>query len=156
MGCAHLQQGLGCRFHVTDGCNLAADQPPCLIQIGRNHCGQWKQLAHQHIHGFVMNQLVSAGGHHHWVKHYIGDAIVADRLGHHMHHFGGMQHANFDGVHANVLHHSVDLGLEHFWRNAMNASNTQCVLRRDGGNGGHAITAQSAESFKVGLNACAA
>ena len=64
-----------------------------------------------------------------------------------------VQHANFDGIHANVIHHRLNLGLQEFRRDRMNALHALGVLRGQRGQRGHAIATQGAEGFQIGLNA---
>ena len=134
----------------------AAQQPARFVQVGRDHLGQREQLTHQHAHGLLRNQAVATGGHHHRVQHHMGQLVGANGIGHHAHHVGRMQHADLDRIHANVLHHGIDLGLEHVGRHAMDARDAAGVLRGDGGDGRHAVAAQGAEGFEIGLDACAA
>ena len=102
-----------------------------------------------------MNELVTTGSHHHRIQHHLGDAIRANGICHHLHHLRGVQHADLDGIDPNVLHHGVNLRLEHQRRNAVNARHPAGVLRSDGRNGRHAVAAQCTEGFQIGLNACA-
>ena len=69
--------------------------------------------------------------------------------------FGVVQHADLDGVHANVFGHSVNLRTQHVGWNAVDGTHALGVLRRDGGDGGHAIAAQRTEGLEVGLDASA-
>jgi hypothetical protein len=39
-------------------------------------------------------------------------AVAADRIGHHAHHIGRGQHADLDGIDADVLHHGIDLAAQ--------------------------------------------
>ncbi len=70
-------------------------------------------------HGLLRNQAVAAGGHHHRVQHHLRQLVAADGIGHHAHHVGRVQHADLDGIDANVLDHGVDLGAQHVGRHAV-------------------------------------
>ena len=132
--------------------NRATQQQRGLIQIGRHYGGQRKQRPHQHLGGFWRNQPVATGGHHDRVQHDLGQAVAGDGVSHQLHHVGCGQHADLDGVHANVIHHSIDLPLDGGQRDAVDAGHAQGVLHRDGGNGRHAIAAQGAAGFEVSLD----
>ena len=67
-----------------------------------------------------------------------------------------MQHADLDGIDADVFHHGVDLRAQHVGRHAVDGAHALGVLRGDGGDGRHAVAAQRAEGLEVGLDAGAA
>ena len=155
-GRAQRQQGGGGLVQRIGAVNGTAQQQRRLVQIGRDHGGQRKQLLHQHLHGVLRHQAVAAGGHHHGVQHHLQHLVAGNGFDHHTHHVGRVQHADLDGIDANVLSHGVDLGAQHIHRNAVNGAHTQRVLCGDGGDGGHAVAAQRAEGFEVGLDTGAA
>ena len=72
---------------------------------------------------------------------------------HHFNHGGLMQHADLQGVHANVFHHRLDLRFQKRGRHGVNALHAQGVLGRECGDGAHAVAAQCGKGFEVGLNA---
>ena len=82
--------------------------------------------------------------------------MAAQRLRHHRHHGGVVQHADLDGVGTNVAQHGVDLARQKLGRQRVDAAHAQGVLRGDGGDGGGAKAAQRGNGFQVGLNARAA
>ena len=102
------------------------------------------------------DQSVAAGGHHHRIEHHMGDVVAAQGLRHHVHGLGRGKHANLHGIHANVLHHGIDLCAQHLRRHGVNGAYPLGVLCRHGRDGGHAIAAQGAEGFQISLNACTA
>ena len=67
-----------------------------------------------------------------------------------------MQHADLHGVDANVIQHRLQLRLQKRGWHAVDGLHPLGVLRGQRGDGGHAVAAQSAEGFQIGLDACAA
>ena len=154
--CTQVQQvlgGLGQGIGIGNG---APQQQSGFVQVGGDHAHAWKQFTHQHLHGFAGNQTVATGGYHHRVKHHPLKFVVVNGPSHHLDNTRGVQHADLDGVDTNVLHNRLDLGLQELGRYGVNALHAQRVLRRQGGDGGHAVTAQGGKSFQIGLNASAA
>ena len=81
---------------------------------------------------------------------------MVDGPGHHLHHLGGVQHANLHRVNTDVVQHRLQLRLQKRSWNALNGLHALGVLRGQGRQRGHAVAAQRRESFQVGLNASAA
>ena len=139
--------------HLAQG---AAQQQGSLVQIRRHHLHPWKQFAHQHRHSFLGNQAIATGGHHHRVEHHVVQLVMVNRPGHHLDDVRRMQHADLDGVDANVIQHRLQLRLQKRRWHAVDGLHPLGVLRGERGDGGHAVAAQSAEGFQIGLDACAA
>ena len=150
---SQFQQGLGLARELIGLGNGMPHQPGRLIQIRRDQTRPWEQLAHQHRHGLVRNEFVAAGGDHHRVKHHVGQAVVIHGPGHDLDHLGRVQHANLDGVHADVLDHRLDLRLQERGRHGMNALHADGVLRGQGGDRAHAVAAQRCKGLQIRLDA---
>ena len=153
---AHGQQLVGCRWQIRGVFQGAAQQPGGFVQIGGDQVGARKHLAHQHRHRFLGNQAVAAGGHHHRVEHHMGGLVMRDGPGHHLGHLGGVQHANFDGVGADVVEHRLNLRLQKRRWHGMDVLHAQRVLRGQGRDRAHPVAAQRGKGFQVGLDAGAA
>ena len=82
--------------------------------------------------------------------------MAAQRLRHHPHHGGVVQHADLDGVGTDVAQHRVDLARQKLGGQRVNAAHADGVLRGDSGDGGGAKAAECGNGFEVGLNARAA
>ena len=67
-----------------------------------------------------------------------------------------MQHAELDGIDADVLDHRLDLRLQEGRRHAVDARHAERVLRGQRGDGRHAVAAERREGLEVGLDAGAA
>ena len=63
-----------------------------------------------------------------------------------------MQHANLEGVNANVIHDRLNLCFQEFSWNAVNTLHTLSVLRSQSRDGSHAVAAQGSKGFQVGLD----
>ena len=154
--CALGQQVLRGRFERVCVGNVVPQQQSGFVQIGRDQARTREQLAHQHLHGLAGNQPVTAGGHHHGVEHHVAELVMVDGPGHHLHDGRCVQHADLDGIDANVFHHRLDLRLQKLSRYAMDALHAHGVLCGQRRDGAHAIAAQGGKGFEVGLNARAA
>ncbi len=62
-------------------------------------------------------------------------------------------HANLDGVGADIVKNGVNLRGYDIWRDILHGGNAQCVLRCDGGDGRLGIQAVRRDGLDVGLNA---
>ena len=148
-----IRTGLSQSLLVRHG---SAQQQSSFIQIGRDELNPRKQFTHQHSDSFISNQFIAAGSNHHRVQHHPLKLIVVNRPRHDLHHLGRMQHANFDGVHPNIVQHRLQLCFQKSSRHRLNSLHTHGVLRRQSGDGGHAVTTKRSKSFQIGLYACAA
>ena len=63
------------------------------------------------------------------------------------------KHAGLDGVHVYGLHDGVELGSEKIDGNLMDGPHLPWVLRRESGDHGHAVAAETGDRFEVGLDA---
>ena len=142
----------GCPLHVLRRAQRAVDQQPGLIEIGGDHRGAGKQLAHQRLHRRFFDQHGATGGDHDRIEHYVLQRVPIDRLGNRTHNLGRMQHADLDGVGADVLDDGIDLVAQHLRRHAVDGPHAAGVLRGECGNGGHAVAAQRGNGFQVGLD----
>ena len=151
--CAQCQQIISGLLQRFGAVNAAAQQQGRFVQVGRDHRHQRKKLLLQHLHCGRFNQAVTAGGHHHRIEHDLREFVVGNSPGHHAHDLRRMQHTDLDCVHADVFNDSLDLRFKELRRDRVNTAHAKCVLRRQCRDGRHAVAAQGAESFEVGLDA---
>ena len=133
---------------------MAAQQTQ-LVQVGRDHAHPGQQLRDERTHGVGGHEHVATGGDHDRVQHHMGHRVAAQGAGHHGHHLGVVQHADFDGVGTHVAQYGVNLLGQKRGGQGVDAAHAHGVLRGDGGNGGGAKAAQGGKSFEVGLDTCA-
>ena len=153
---AHRQQIASCRLQDTGVRYISTQQQNSFIQVWRDEGRARKQLAHQDLHRFTGNQAVPTGSHHHGIQHHVFQLVVVDSPSHYIDNFWGMQHADLDGINANVVHHRLNLGFEKLGWYAVNTLHTLGVLRSQSCDGSHAEAAQGSKGFQIGLDACSA
>jgi hypothetical protein len=127
-----------------DTVDHVADQQRHLVEIGRDDDRAREQFAHQHGHRLGGDQPVAAGGDHDRIEH-VGQLVVVDGPGHYLDDLGRMQHAELDGVDADVWYR-LDLRLQENRRHAVDAD-AERVLRRQRGDRGHPVAAESREGL---------
>ena len=154
---ALAQQAVGCGLHLVHcGNGCAALQQHQFVKIGCDQTGERKQLLDENGDGVRFNQPRAAGGDHDGVKNNGSRLPVPQSGRHHPHQIGRVQHADFHRINTYILKHRIDLRADHFGRQSVNGGNAQCILRRNGGDGAHAKTAQRGKGFEIGLNTGAA
>ena len=143
-------------FHFT----LGDQRPPCqqsgFVQVGRYQQRPGKQLALQRGDGGACDQHRTAGRHHHRIEHDLHKRVAIDCRSDGLHDIRRMQHADLDGICANVFKHRIDLMGQHLGRHAVNGAHAQRVLCRQRGNGRHAVAAERSKCFQVRLDSCTA
>ena len=150
---AHGQQFFGGRGQSVSIHNVVTQQQSCFVQIRSDYRDARKQLADQHFDGVSSDQTVTAGCHHHGVKHHAGELIMVNSPSHDLDNLRCMQHPDLDGVNADVFNHRLDLRLQKLGRHSMDALDTQGVLRCQRSDRTHAVATQGGKCFQVGLNA---
>ena len=103
--------------------------------------------------GVVAQEFVAAFGHHDRIENDVAGPVGRQAVGHRFNDVGGVEHADFDGVGADVGQDRVDLGGDEVRRYRMNGGDGLCVLGGQGRDYGHAVAFQGGKGFQVGLNA---
>jgi hypothetical protein len=127
-----------------------------LRQIRRQYGGQRQQFLAQTLHRRVGQQRGATLGHHHRVDHQHRRAPATQAVGDRSHHVGAAEHAELDGIDADVGEHGVDLRRHERRRQRFDGADAAGVLRRQAAQGRHAVNAQRGKGLQVGLDAGAA
>ncbi len=106
------------------------------------------------VGGFGGDERVAALRDHHRVED-DGDGAIAggEEVGDGGDEVRGVEHADFDGVGADVVEARADLPQDHRDGDGVDASDADGVFVDDGRDGGHGVDAAGGGGFDVGLDA---
>ena len=141
-----LGQGLG----PVDGDRFVQEDGQ-FGEVGRNQVCEGQQGLQCGLGG-ILQEPVAAGGHHHRIQHHHGGADPfqpgVDRLDDR----SVGQHADFDGIDADVVADRVELGGQEVCGRDVDSPHAPGVLRSEGSDGGHAVAAVRGDAFQVRLD----
>ena len=85
------------------------------------------------MHGFLVQQAITALGDHYRVDHQVWQVERFDRSGHGLDDLRRRQHAGLDGIAADVAGHRFDLGGDEVIGHQVDAADAEGVLGGQGG-----------------------
>jgi hypothetical protein len=121
-------------------------------QVGRDEVCQGQELAQFRLGG-LLQQPVAAGGDHHRIKDHDGGTRLRQPAADRGNHRRVAQHSNLDGVDAYVITDGLKLGRQEVRRGNVDGPDAVGVLRRQGGDRSHAVSAVGGNALEVGLDA---
>jgi len=120
--------------------------------IRRNQRGQMHQRGETSDRGAI-GQFIAAAGNHHRVE---DDRHLASQRRQSFGHAGGSraaaQHADLDGIDADIGKAGVDLGHDQFWGQHLHRANAARGLHGDRGDRAHRIAAQHGDGLDICLD----
>ena len=141
-----LRQGLG-----PVGRDGFLEQDGEFGEVGRDEVRQ-RQEGLQGGLGRFLQEPVTAGGDHHRVQDHDGGAHLFQPAADGVDHGGVAEHADLDGVDADVVADGVQLRREERRRGDVDGAHALGVLGGQGGDGGHAVAAVRRDALQVGLD----
>ena len=141
-----LRQGLG-----PVGRDGLLEQDGEFGEVGRDEVRQRQEGLQGGLGGFLQ-EPVPAGGDHHRVQDHDGGAHLFQPDADGVDHGGVTEHADLDGVDADVVADGVQLRREERRRGNVDGAHALGVLRCQGGDGGHAVAAVRRDALQVGLD----
>lgn len=137
-------------IEIGRGC--AAGEHSQFRDVGGEHRGVVTDQLAQRVFRIRAEQAVAGGGHHDGVNHDNGDRVLSEERGHGGGGGGVAEHADLDGVDADIIEHRVELGREKLLRRVMDLAHAAGVLRHEGGDHGHTVTAGGGDGLEIRLD----
>ncbi len=141
-----LRQGLG-----PVGRDGLFEQDGEFGEVGRDEVRQGQECLQGGL-GRFLQEPVAAGGDHHRVQDDDGGAHLFQPAADGVDHRGVAEHADLDGVDADVVADGVQLGREERRRGHVDGAHALGVLGCQGRDGGHAVAAVRRDALQVGLD----
>ena len=155
--CAALEQEAALFEHfVFVARQGAAAEGGEFAEVGGEQVGERHEFGEQGLGGVFEGEAVAGGGDEDGVEHGEGCGVAAQGGGDGADGFGVGQHADFDGVDADVGEDGFALGADDVAGDGVHGLHALGVLRGYGGDDARAVCAERAEGFEVGLDARAA
>lgn len=119
------------RLHVFRRCDGPAREHLGLGDVGGDHRGPGKQLAHQRVHGGVGDERRARRGHHNGIDHDIGGFVAIESIGDGAHDGRRRHHADLHRIGPDVVEDGVDLGAHENGIHLEHVGNAERVLGRE-------------------------
>ncbi len=139
--------------HVIDRTNRPPGQHLSLWDIGRHDMREREELRPYRRDGLLFEQTVAALGDHHWVDDDMRQVELGDRRRNGLDDGGVGEHADLDGIDAEVAGDSFDLRGHEIARDRAPHRHAECVLSRDRGDCARAEDLMCGEGLEIGLDA---
>ena len=135
---------------------LVIRQDPRFRQVRCHHGHEWQESVSQRVERLLVEQPRAALGDHHGVEDDGRLRNQAERGGDGPDRLGRAEHADLDGVDADVGGDGAHLLRDGLRRQRVDGRDAGRVLRRDRRDRGHSVDPAAGEGLQVGLNAGAA
>ena len=135
------------------GVDLVVEQGHGLGNIGRDDGCQREQAVCKRFGGVLCDQTSARGGYHDGVDYHVCRVPSAQAVGDNIDNLGRGNHANLDGVGADIVKNGIDLRRDNIRGDVLHGGDAQGVLCGDGGDGRLGIQAVRRDGLDVGLNA---
>jgi hypothetical protein len=122
-----------------------------LMEVRRHDDREREELADQHQHRVLLEELRAGRGDHHRIddeRHLLLRQEVRDRLDD----LRAEEHSRLRGIDADVVEHRVELGAGEGRRRLVHGRDGGRVLGREGDDGAHPVAAERGEGLQVGLD----
>lgn len=135
---------------------VGTDRPPeDDLQFGNIRGDQRGQREQQLLHGrdgIIPDQAIAAGGDHDRIENDSGDSVFGEQTGDAVDDLGCVQHADLDGISADIIEDCTDLLLKKGNRHRMDCSDPEGVLGSQSGYGTRAVAAAGPDSLEICLD----
>lgn len=131
----------------------AAGQNRRLIDVRCNQRSERQQVVADYVLRLRRQQASPRSGHHDWVHHQRGPAVLADRPGYLAYHTSLGQHPRLDGRGRQVFSQCGELGADHRFGDGLDRAHPQGILRGECHDDRCSEYAELLEGFQVRLDA---
>ena len=135
------------------GIDLVVEQRHGLGDVGRDDGRQREQATRERLSGIFGNEAGARSGDHDGIDDDILCVPGTQAVGDNLDNLGRGNHANLDGVGADIVKNGIDLRRDNIRGDVLHGGDAQGALCGDGGDGRLGIQAVRRDGLDVGLNA---
>ena len=142
-----------------EGClirDLLSRQNAELRYVRRDDLCEWEELLHEYLDGIIGEQLCPARRDHDGIHHHVFCPVSLQLFCDDVNECGRSDHADLDGIRADVFKDSIELCRQEFRRHFLHHADALRVLGRQRSDSTHPIDAIGKHRLEICLDPCAA